>query len=45
VQILAHPELGCPLIVPRADPSSAPRRPALRAQASQTTQTPDHREL
>ena len=34
VQILAHPELGCPLIVPRADPSSMRRRPAARLGAS-----------
>lgn len=34
VQILAHPELGCPLIVPRADLSSAPRRPAHRARTA-----------
>jgi iron complex transport system ATP-binding protein len=27
VQILTHPELGCALIVPRADPASARRRP------------------
>ncbi|MEA1051829.1 heme ABC transporter ATP-binding protein [Lamprobacter modestohalophilus] len=42
VQILAHPELGCPLIVPRADPSSAPRRPVHRAQATSWCPRPLH---
>jgi iron complex transport system ATP-binding protein len=40
VQILAHPELGCPLIVARADRSSPPRRPAHRADAASWNAAP-----